>query len=446
MYGLWSLIHFCGNGIFNGANVGSAIDIRLTNISFNGAFKFYNNQQIESSGPGPFSVYSGGAISALRSVLTMQGLFYFDNNLNIYGGAISLRSTNCSIVGLLKLAGNRALLDGGAIYARSSSLAIQSDESAGRFDSFNSECLSKSYPQSIIFCNNSAEKLGGAIHLEDSNMTLTGSVIFVANKAQSGGGISIYYSSDPRLSNPNSLVFQEPLDITFHANVAYRFGGAMYINDRYLDTRLCEHLFPDTNKCFFAVNISLQSNVKLNFTNNQALAGAGIYGGAMQYCLVELRNKTQLGYEVLQNLSSTEIQNLRDNFDALKIRHCINGTTPDLYNRSVHIIVQRGQMFNISVTVLGEFDFPVSERVAFTLTSNQERSFSQIFVEPYNYLIRKGCRNLGFGILSEHQKEELMLRSPKCSVGNSLLRMNVQLKDCPPGFVLIKNAKKLSSK
>ena len=438
VYGLWSLIYFCGNSIFNGENVGSAIDIQFTNIYFNGSFKFYNNQQIELSGP--FSVYTGGAISALHSVLTMQGLFYFDKNLSIYGGAISLRSTNCLIIGLLKLAGNRALLDGGAIYARGSSLAIQSDESASRFDSFNSECLSKSYPQSIIFCNNSAHKVGGAIHLENSNMTLTGSVIFVANKARSGGGLSFYYASEPSLNNQNFLVFQEPLDITFHANVAYRFGGAMYINDRCLDTRLCEHLFPDTNKCFFTVTISLQSNVKLNFTNNQALAGAGIYGGAMQYCLVELRNKTQRGYEVLQDLSSIEIQNLRDNFDALKIRHCINGTTPDLYNRSVHIIVQRGQMFNISVTVLGEFDFPVSERVTFTLTSNEERSSSQIFVEPYNYLINKGCRNLGFGILSEHQKEELMLRSPKCLIKNSLLEVNIYLDDCPPGFVLIKNA------
>ena len=356
---------------------------------------------------------------------------------------MNLNNTQCLIIGLLKLADNRALVDGGAIHARNSSLTIQSDESAGSFDSFNSECLSKSYTQSIIFCNNSAEKLGGAIHLEDSNMTLTGSVIFVANRAQNGGGISIHFSSEPRINNPNFLVFQEPSDILFYSNFAKTTGGAIYINDRYLDNRLCEYLFPSnrvTNKCFFTLKISLESNINLNFTRNQALAGAGIYGGAIQYCLVELRNNTQYGYKVLQDLSvtSTKIQKLYDNFNSLKTHYCINGSL-ELSTQAISIRVQRGQVFNISVAVLGEFDAPINERVAFTLNSNEERSSSQIFGEPYNYLTKKGCRNLGFRILSEQREERLTLHAPKCLIENSLLQVNIYLDDCPPGFVLIEN-------
>ena len=34
----------------------------------------------------------------------------------------------------------------------------------------------------ILFCNNSTEICGGAILLGDSNMTLTGSVVFMANE------------------------------------------------------------------------------------------------------------------------------------------------------------------------------------------------------------------------------------------------------------------------
>ena len=97
-------------------------------------------------------------------------------------------------------------------------------------------------------------------------------------------------------------------------------------------------------------------------------------------------------------------------------------------------------MFNISVTVMGEFDFPVNERVAFTLNSNEERSSSQIFGEPYNYLTNKGCHNLGFRILSEQREERLTLHAPKCLIKNSLLEVNIYLNDCPPGFVLIKYA------
>ena len=443
-----SQINFSGSGTFVGNKVGSALYIQSTNVSFNGYFNFCDNDYSGKLSLFVITLFShpgGGTIAAFDSNMTLQGLFYFANNTNIYGGAINLSNTRCLIIGLLKLAGNSALVNGGAIHASSSSLTIQSDESASRFDSFNSECLSKSYPQSIIFCNNSAGSWGGAIHLFDSNMTLTGSVIFIGNKAQSGGGISIYYSSEPRINNPNFLVFQEPLDILFYSNVATQFGGAMYINDKYLDTKLCEYLFPYkkfTNKCFFTLKFGLERNVNLNFTNNQALAGAGIYGGAIQYCLVELRNKTQRGYEVLQDLSITsiKIQKLYNNV-ALKTRSCINGTTPYLLRRDrIGIRVQRGQVFNISVTVLGEFNFPVSERVAFTLNSNEKRNSSQIFGEPYNYLTDKGCRNLGFRILSEQKEERLTLHPPKCLIKNSLLEVTVYLNDCPPGFVLIKNA------
>ena len=427
VFGSNSQIHFNGNGTFVGGIGRSAIHILSTNISFNGSFKF------------------NSTIVAGNSLITMHGVFYFMNNFNVLGGAIHLSNTKCIIIGLLKFAGNIAFHHGGAIYANNSSLTLQSDKSANKLDSFDSVCLSKSYSQSIIFCKNLANVLGGAIHLLDSSMTLIGSVIFVANFAQSGGGISFHYSSEPRISNPNFLVFQEPLDITFHTNIAKRFGGAMYINDRYFDTGLCEYVFTNkqlTNKCFFTLKLGSETNINLNFTNNQALAGPGIYGGAIQYCLVELRNKTQHGYEVLQDLLtiSTHIQNLYDNFDALKTCYCINSTTPDLHNRHISARVQRDQVFNISVSVLGEFDFPVSERVAFTLNSNEERSTSQIFGEPYNYLTKKGCRNLGFRILSKQREERLTLHAPKCLIKNSLLEVIIYLDDCPPGFVLIKNA------
>ena len=184
MFSLNSQIHFSGNGTLIGNKVRSAIHILSTNISFNGSFKFHG----------------GGSIATGDSLITMYGVFYFVNNTNIFGGAINLKNTKCLIIGLLKFAGNRALY-GGAVYAKNSSLTLQSDKSANKFDLFNSECFSKSYTQSIIICNNSAELVGGAINVFDSNLTLSGSVIFVANNAQSGGGIAIYYSSEPRINN-----------------------------------------------------------------------------------------------------------------------------------------------------------------------------------------------------------------------------------------------------
>ena len=429
VYGLNSQLYFRGNGTFVGNKVGSAIFIRSSFITFMGSFRFYDND---------------GAIVAFYSILTMQGVFYFANNSNCisYGGAICLQDTTCLIIGHLNLAGNSAYHSGGAIFADNSSLAIYGDKSVSRFDSFNSECLSRSYSQSIIFCNNSAETFGGAIHVKDSNMTLTGSVIFVANKAFKGGAISIPYISEPSIDRPNFLVFQEPLDITFYANIARSVGGAIYIYDQYLDFRLCESLYRNNeiNKCFFALNKGLKNFISLIFTSNQAVASADIYGGALEYCLVKVGNETQHGYQVLQDLIKTSnLKSIYANFEALTACYCMNGTTPDLYNE-LNIRVQRGQVFNISVTVLGEFDFPVNERLAFALNYNEERSSSQLFGEPYNHLYKKGCRNLGFRILSEERFEQLTLYPPHCLFYTATLIVNINLDDCPPGFVLTKNA------
>ena len=449
LYCAKSQVHFNGSGTFVGNRAGSdnplsygtVIYAQSTNISFNGYFTFNNNKLLKSY----YRYNRGGAIATSSSSLTMQGVFYFINNSNIYGGALFLRDTKCLIRGQAAFVGNEAINNGGAINARSSSLMLQSEYLYNSSVSYSSECLSKSYPQSILFCNNSAGELGGAVNLNESNMTLTGAVSFVANQAQSGGGISVYYTSEPGVSQPNFVVFQEPLDLLFYANVAKGIGGAMYINDIYLDARLCEYLIHHRNliSCFFTLKYGFMS-FNLNFTSNKALAGEGIYGGAIQSCWLEVPafKKKKNGYIILQKVmkTSTNIQNLYANFDALETRYCINGTTPDLYYRSVDIRVQRGQVFNISVTLLGEFDFAVSERVAFALNSNEERSSSQIFGEPYNYLKKKGCRSVGFRILSELQREQLTLNPPQCRLETSILTVNVYLDDCSPGFVLTDNA------
>ena len=79
----------------------------------------------------------------------------------------------------------------GAIGAFQTSLIINNNEFFlyNNSENTNSMCFSKSYSQSILFCNNSAERRGGAIALGDSNMILTGSVLFMANVALWGGGL-----------------------------------------------------------------------------------------------------------------------------------------------------------------------------------------------------------------------------------------------------------------
>ena len=236
--------------------------------------------------------------------------------------------------------------------------------------------------------------------------------------------MSIFYYSGSRKCYSNVIIFQEPLDLLFHSNTARRLGGALYINSA--STGCIER----GTSCFFSVNGSI-SFVKLNFTGNKASEGTSIYGGGIQYCEVEVGNQRQRGYKVLQNLTKmfTEINKEYANNDPSEI-HVFNGTTK----------VQRDQVFNISVTVLGEFDVPINQSVTFTIDYNDQDTSSEVVGQPYNNLNEKGCRNLGFRILSRRQIEHITLRLPQCYNKSSSLRVTIHLDDCPPGFELIDNS------
>ena len=92
---------------------------------------------------------------------------------------------------------------------------------------------SQHYTQIVLFCNNSAEGYEGVGHLREINMTQSGSVTFMENKAWYGGGISICYTSDPAINERNYLVFLVPFNILFHANVPKSLGGALHIDDAF---------------------------------------------------------------------------------------------------------------------------------------------------------------------------------------------------------------------
>ena len=148
--------------------------------------------------------------------------------------------------------------------------------------------------------------------------------------------------------------------------------------------------------------------VNLNFTDNKAsYRSTSIDGGAIQYCQVNSKNKISHGYQVLHNLTKTsaDIKNEYTNDDSYKICLC-NGTTNN-------IKVQRGQVFNISVTVLEEFDFPINQSVAFTL--EYIYTLSEVAGQPYNFLIRNGCHNLGFRILGG-KNERVYLKTSSSSM------------------------------
>ncbi len=418
---------------------GSAIATHSTNTSFNGLTKFIGNEYYFYSSPHR----RGGTIAAYYSELIMIGETLFENNLNRYGGAIFLEISKFIISGKITFINNTATHSGGAIFASESSLIIQATYLVYSSISLQQACSGNFNEAVVLFCSNKAGELGGAIHAEKSNVTISGSMYFAFNKAQNGGAISLMFTSESGHVK-NSFFFQIPMYTEFTNNSAKRSGGAMYIDDIYTDTRLCEYLkyHEYVIPCFFKLRYEFLVSAQLNLTNNLASSGTGFYGGALQYCKVAGAQTPMNGFQILQRLFRTNdnFQNLYASSSTIEVRYCGEYKDRFVQDRHVSISIQRGQTFNISVIVLGEFDIAVEERAAFSLSSSIPEHSSQLFSEPYNYAKIQGCRNLGFRILSKGIIETLSVYPPQCNLEVASLFVKLNLMDCLPGFVLENNA------
>ena len=429
LYITWSSVSFNGHNYFDNNTAqfnGGAIYGHHSNIFLSGQNIYTKNAAIKSSGAAIFANFRTNiTFSGSNAFLNNEGSSYYVKYLYEYkgGGAISVSHYSTIVVRDVALFINNSAIYGGAI------LLLQ--------ESVYQVC------GQIKFINNSAVLSGGGVHLDTSSMIISGAVSFIGNKAISGGGIS-YSTFNPGGSTPIPMELQEPLVMTFYGNTAKENGAAIYIEDHYLDTYLCADLAAHRSilPCFFKIKNTTKSlsQMNINFIDNSA-TGSVLFGGAIEYCSAYKSNISSLtGYEVLQNLSNSNFK-IKENYastPALKIRLCENNNAGFIQTSHTSITVRRGQLFNLSVIALGEFDMPITEKIDFTLTSYDDKYSTEIHNMPYNYQNVKGCRNLGFNLLSEREHEELLLYPPGCIHTFDRLFVRINLIECPPGFVRTK--------
>ena len=424
LYITWSSVSFNGHNYFNNNTAqfnGGAICGNHSNIFLSGQNIYTKNAAIKSSGAAIFANFRTNiTFSGSNAFLNNEGSSYYDkyNFEYIGGGAISVSHYSTIIVSDVALFINNSAIYGGAILLLQESVC----QVCGQ----------------IKFINNSAVLLGGGIHLDTSSMIISGAVSFIGNKATRGGGISCS-TFIPVGSRPIPMELQEPLVMIFYGNTAN--GAAIYIKDYYLDTYLCADLAIHRSilPCFFKIKNKTKSlsQMNINFIDNSA-TGSVLFGGAIEYCSAYKSNISYLtGYEVLQNLSNSSFK-IKENYASnpvLKIRLCRKNNTGFIQGRYTSVTVRRGQLFNLSVIALGEFDMPITERVYFTMKSYDNKYSTEIHNMPYNYHYSKGCRNLGFKLFSEQEHEYLLFYPPGCIHTFYSLIVRINLIECPPGFI-----------
>eukprot|EP00903_Cladosiphon_okamuranus_P007092 g6891.t2 len=182
---------------------GGAFDIGYTG-TIGGVTTFENNTARDGS---------GGAIHVSSGFLTVEGEAYFGyNSAGRYGGAIGAyldellgdSPDNLTVHGLVDWTGNRAGLDGGALYCAGLSDWIINPINASFTSNFAegnggavgaASGASVSFSGPVSFHQNTAQSNGGAIAVFDAVITAEEGPTFTNNIAVTGAGGGIYCSA-----------------------------------------------------------------------------------------------------------------------------------------------------------------------------------------------------------------------------------------------------------
>ena len=212
-----------GKNVFksNSAISGGGIHARWSNLSVTNSCSFRHNIAVIGGG-----MFTDGCTFKMNGSITFKG-----NQANYTGGAIHAARSVLSILGTSSITANRAERDGGGIYI--------TDDCVVNFHGINS------------YEDNSAGDTGGGISAFRSSFYFAGQSTFNSNYAMEGGG---FYAFKSTLDAPGENIFinnsassqgggfaitHSLLHLNGSTNFRRNFapaGGAMYISDSTVDT------------------------------------------------------------------------------------------------------------------------------------------------------------------------------------------------------------------
>ena len=406
------------------------------------------------------SLQDGGAISARGGRVSIYDSVLFCNNYAYHGGAMFLGGVSLKFYGNVSLVNNNAKVDGGALHISYTIIIIISRNYTLSATSHASDSVS---PTTIIFQQNKAAEVGGAISTEgnDNIIIFTGDVIFIANSAFNGGAIG------SREILCIKFILVPILNISFIKNHANDTGGALYFGDSQ-----CSKMLTAPIECFISIlNRSSYpingKNITLFFKHNSAgSTGSALYGGHLTECRLYYRTSSILE----SNACDSKLSNDFYSDDALKVFFSITKIIPlnklntsisspakqikscttnvrifrpwkvsmaylIRYVRYQSFSVHSGQQFNITLAAIDQNDSPVPASIMIDNTSNKYR------LHPLSQIINASCTNVSYRLYSSEEDKLVYFR---LYLANSCLYLiddrdkyqilDIYIQQCPIGF------------
>ena len=413
---------------FNGVNTFEDIDLIegvlamvYTRLEFNGRVVFRRSTQCISLYYGEFHINgtvifnnNTDSFGVLYSVVNITGdsyMYFANNSVKYYRSTLHATNSKVSMKGNVSFIDNKSKSDyhkGAVCIEDRSTLWLEGN---------------------VLFINNTAGNDGGGICALDSDIKVTGYVLFENNRAQKGGAIMF--------DGASHLALQGQVAMDFINNKA-NYGGALFFAD---PTSFCNVSKRTPLKCFFTLNATYLTNTKLNFSNNSATYGGNVlYGGAINQCTVDLDkekyNKDKKGLSVLSHISTIIPNNNLLDFisDPKKICFCTNKVRDCNYSIDQPIDVVRGEKIAVSVVSVDQFDHPVSSTIgAYIKESTHGNTRTLSFQDTDG----AECSDIHFTLLGTADNITLFLfPNGSCAGSESAIKsINIHFLPCPAGFI-----------
>ena len=309
-------------------------------------------------------------------------------------------------------------------------------ESSGAFvfnNIFNVTLSGRSHTHGSVISSNTP----GGFLVVGGNLFLQGKVLFYNNTAQRGGAISLYDFS--------LLFIFEGSRITFSHNSAVQVGGAIHADSPGTGTSpTCTFQVIGPSRVYNVRDFD-QLDLSIEFINNTAVDGGNsLYVTPLYRCAslpessmidVSIIANTSRLYNQLFSFTATVTNNLTE-MTSLPERICLcdnaSHMTSQCRTTATPIVVYPGQQFMVEVFPVDLNYNPVSSILFVDLRSQAHRlgqgqSSSQL---------RGGeCTAIDLNVFGPGgSRTSLILHAQN---GASLLKIDVIIKECPPGFLMV---------
>ena len=402
----------------------------------------------------------GGILSVSGSnLITVTDNTFQNNSATSNGGVLAVRDSSLTVTD--NTFQNNSAEAGGVLYVADSNLTVtdsifqnNSARYGGGLYVHNTDITGN-----VILTNNLATEEGGGMYISRSTVTFTGNTTIMNNSAIDGNGGGLLLSGESQFyMQPNALV-------SFISNSAKSSGGAIMIAETNPLAYCTASRLQSDSDCFFQIkklekhkigyypnSFQLQSiinglKIGMYFDNNSAEAGADLYGGSVDNCIVKNLDTTSClncsSGDVFNDITTSRLKTLDISSDPLYICTC-SGHRLDCTTGSYHPEpVYPGGTLEIPVIARGQRNGSTSAVIEVISPPNSNITLTQ---DVRN--IRSTCTTLKYIVQSSEentiQHTALYVQGPCLpTMPNTLiptmsntLKIFVKILNCPSGFQL----------